>query len=371
MDAKVLTKIFESMGISEKLQSTEIQGQVSAILEEIVKNRVEALTLEMAQKESALLEKAELAAKDLKDKEDILTEEAKQFALSLQEEMAQKEAIMLEEINTYKSEVESVLAEEAKMFREEVEKAVLEEAVEHRTSIESILLEEVENYKKFLEGVVLEEASSYISEQEQHLAKEVGTFKESMVKKVGEYFESELPKRIPKNIMEAAVKQAALAPLVEGIIDTFGKNYVKLDTQNYDIIKESKAEIEKLSESVNAKLKDIVNLQAKNAILEKKAKITELVEGMTVAAKGKAVALLESCSTVEEVTNKFNQIKDIVITESVAAKKVEVKATEKPAVVLSESAKKKIESIKAPADKNKDPEMAQWESKLKNQLITG
>ncbi len=371
MDIKVLDKIFESIGLTEKLKSTEIQEQVSAILEEIVKNRVEALTLESSQKEQALLEKAEAAAKDLKSKEDILAEEAKQFALSLQEEMAQKEAIMLEEITSFKNEIETVLSEEAKIFREEVEQAVLEEAVEHRTAVESILLEEVENYKKFLEGVVLEEASSYISEQEQHLAKEVGAFKESMVKKVGEYFEAELPKRIPKNIMEAAVKLSAYEPLIEGIVGTFSKNYVKLDSQNFDIIKESKAEIEKLSESLNAKIKDSVNLQAKVAILEKKNKITELVEGMTVAAKGKAVALLESCSTLEEVTNKFNQIKDIVITESVAPKKVEVKATEKPTVVLSESAKKKIASIPAPGDKNKDPEMAQWERKLKDQLIVG
>lgn len=370
MDIKVLDKIFESIGLTDKLKSPEIQEQVSAILEEIVKNRVEALTLESSEKEKSLLDKAEAAASDLKSKEDILAEEAKQYALSLQEEMAAKEAIMLEEINSFKNEIEAVLAEEAKIFREEIAQADLEEAVEHRTAVEGILLEEVENYKKFLEGVVLEESASYISEQEQHLAKEVGTFKESMVKKVGEYFEAELPKRIPKNIMEAAVKLSAYEPLIEGIVGTFSKNYVKLDSQNYDIIKESKAEIEKLSESLNAKIKDSVNLQAKNAILEKKAKITELVEGMTVTAKVKAVALLESCSTIDEVTNKFNQIKDIVITENVASKKTEVK-TEKPSVVLSESAKKKIASISTPEDKNKDPEMAQWVNKLKQQLITG
>ncbi len=370
MDIKVLDQIFESIGLTDKLKSTEVQEQVSAILEEIVKNRVEALTLESSAKEHALLEKATAAAADLKSKEDILAEEAKQFALSLQEEMAQKEAIMLEEISKFKEEVETVLSEEAKTFREEIEKAVLEEAIEHRTSVESILLEEVENYKKFLEGVVLEEAASYISEQEQHLAKEVGTFKESMVKKVGEYFDAELPNRIPKNIMEAAVKLSAYEPLIEGIVGTFSKNYVKLDSESFDVIKESKAQIEKLSESLNAKIKDSVNLQAKNKDLEKKLKITELVEGMTVAAKGKAVALLESCSTLEEITTKFNQVKDIVITESVVASKPVVK-TEKPTVVLSESAKKKIESLKVTVDKNKDPEMAQWERKLKEQLVTG
>jgi hypothetical protein len=371
MDIKVVEKIFEGMGIPEKLQSKELHEQVSAILEEIVKNRVEAMTHEFTEKEKMLLEKAEAAAKDLKSKEDILAEEAKQFARELQEEMAQKEAIMLEEIAAFNSEVEKTVLEEASLFREEVEKAVLEEAIEHRTAVESILLEEVENYKKFLEGVVTEEATSYIAEQEQHLAKEVSAFKESMVKKVGEYFEAELPKRIPKNIMEAAVKLSAYEPLIEGIIGTFSKNYVKLDSQSLDIIKESKTKIEELSESLSAKIKDSVNLQAKNNDLERKLKITELVEGMTVAAKGKTVALLESCSTVEEITNKFNQIKDIVITESVVAAKPVTK-TEKPPVVLSESNKKKVEILaKGAINKTKDPEMAQWERKLNEQLITG
>lgn len=370
MDIKVLDKIFESIGLTENLKSKEIQEQVSSIIEEIVKNRVEAITQESVEKETALLEKANHAAEELKKKEDILAEEAKSFAASLQEEMACKEAIMLEEIGAFKKEVETVVSEEARIFREEIEKAVLEEAVEHRTAVENILLEEITNYKNLLEGVVLEEAQSYISGQEQQLAKEVSAFKESMVKKVGEYFESELPKRIPKNIMESAVKLSAYTPLIEGIIDTFGKNYVKLDSQSFDIIKEAKVENEKLSESLNAKTKDSVHLQAKVKDLEKKLKINELVEGMTVAQKGKTVKLLESCSTIEEIADKFNNVKDIVITESVAPKKTEAK-TSAPAVVLSESNKSKIEKLKSQTDTNKNPEMADWERRLASSLKSG
>jgi hypothetical protein len=377
MDAKVLAKIFESMGIPEKLQSTEVQESVSAMLEEIVKNRVEALTLEHSEKEKALLEKATSTAKELEDKEAILHETAAQFAKEVKEEMVAKEAIMLEEITAYKEGIEKVCEEEGKLLIQELHKAVLEEAIQHRTSVEAIVLEEVENYKKFLEGVVTEEAQSYVSEQEQLLAKEVSTFKESMVKKVGEYFEAELPKRIPKNIMEAATKLSAYEPLIEGIVNTFSKNYVKLDSQSFDIIKESKTEIEKLSESVNAKTKDNVHLQAKVQELEKNAKIHELVEGMTVAQKGKTVKLLESCSTVEEIVSKFHQVKDLVINESVKGtpvKKVEASPTStKSTVVLTESQKKKVESLtKTDAGSaNKDPEMAAWEKKLAESLVQG
>jgi hypothetical protein len=198
-----------------------------------------------------------------------------------------------------------------------------------------------------------------------------------MVKKVGEYFEAELPKRMPKNMMEAAVKLSAYEPLIEGIVNTFSKNYVKLDSQSFDIIKESKTEIEKLSESVNAKTKDNVHLQAKVQELEKNAKIHELVEGMTVAQKGKTVKLLESCSTVEEIVSKFHQVKDLVINESVKGtpvKKVEASPTStKSTVVLTESQKKKVESLtKTDAGSaNKDPEMAAWEKKLAESLVQG
>jgi hypothetical protein len=373
MDTKVLDRIFESIGLTEKLQNADIKEQVSAILEEIVNSRVEAMTQEFSEKEKALLSKAEEAGKELKDKEAITLEEVNAFVKELHAEMAHKEAIMLEEVSAYKEGVEGVLGEEAKLFREEIEKAVLQEATQHRTAVENIMLEAVEEYKQFLEGTVLEQAASFTSEQEEKLAKEVHAFKESMVKRVSEYFESELPKHIPKNIMESAVKLSAYQPLIEGVIDVFGKNYVKLDSQSFDVIKEVKAENERLSESVNAKIQDNVRLQASLKNLEKKSKINELTEGMTTAQKGKMVPLLESCSTAEEITNKFNATKDLVINESVKNKTTEVKTINKPVAVISENLQKKVELLKGStsATTSSDPEMAGWIKKLNEQRIQG
>jgi hypothetical protein len=375
MDKKVLEKLFENLGITDKLQSTEVRESTEAMINELVDSRAKALVEESAKNEATLLEAAQELKKQLEEKEAILKTEAATFAKELAESMATKEAIMMEEVSSYREEVENTIRQEASTYRESLEKIVAEEASKYKTGLESIVMEEAGNYKKVLESVVLEEAGNHAKTQEQTLQEEVGGFKEEMVEKVSAFLESELKTSIPESIMESANKLAAYEPLVEGIVATLGKNYIKLDDASYKLVKEAQATNEKLSESVNAKTKDIVHLTAEVQEFKKKAKLYELTEGMTVAQRRKAQKVLESYKA-EELEEKFNAVKDIILTENVQSRPstpvVATKPAEKKTVVLGEAAQKKVEKLKAEVLTEgvvaSNPEVAEWASTLNRQI---
>lgn len=376
MDKKILDKLFENLGITEKLQSDDVKAHTEALINELVEARAKALSEEGKANEATLLEAAQDLKKQFEEKEAILKTEAQNFAKELAEAMAAKEAIMMEEIDAYRNEVEQTIREEASAYREALEKVVAEEASAYKANLEQIVTEEAANYKQVLEAVVLEEAGNHASMQEQTLQSEVGTFKEEMVEKVSAFLEAELKTSIPENIMESANKLAAYEPLVEGIVATFGKNFIKLDDASYKLVKEAKAENEKLSESVNAKTKDIVHLTAEVQELKKKAKLFELTEGMTVAQRKKVQKVLESYKA-EEMDEKFAAVKDIILTESVArTPKADVpptKAVEQKPVVLSENAQKKVEKLKAEiltegVAESTNPDISKWASALNRQI---
>jgi hypothetical protein len=375
MDKQVLDKLFESLGITEKLQSDEVRAQTESLIQGLVEARAKALAEESAKNEATLLEAAADLKKQFEEKENILKTEAANFAKELAESMAAKEAIMMEEINSYRQEVEDTIRSESSAYRESLEKIVAEEAAAYKANLESIVMEEAGNYKKSLEAVVEEEAANFAQMQEQTLQKEVGTFKEEMVDKVSAFLESELKTSIPESIMESANKLAAYEPLVEGIVATFGKNYIKLDDASYKLVKEAKQENERLSESVNAKTKDNVNLTAEVQELKKKAKLFELTEGLTVAQRRKAQKVLESYKA-EEMEERFNSIKDIILAESTSARptvpQVAPKQADKKTVVLGESAQKKVERLKAEVltegVTSSNPEVSEWASTLNRQI---
>jgi hypothetical protein len=374
MEKSVIEKLFENLGITEKLQSDEVRTHTESLINQLVEARAKAIAEESAKNESTLLEAAADLKKQFEEKEGILKAEAQNFAKELAEAMAAKEAIMLEEINGYREEVENTIKSEASIYRESLEKIVAEEAAAYKSSLEAIVMEEANNYKQVLESVVLEEAGNHSSKQEQTLQEEVGAFKEEMVEKVSAFLESELKKSIPESIMESAIKLSAYEPLVEGIVATFGKNYIKLDDASYKLVKEAQAANEKLSESVNAKTKDIVNLTAEVQEFKKKAKLYELTEGMTVAQRRKTQKVLESYKA-EELEDKFSAIKDIILTESVQAKPIvsdAPKVVEKKPIVLGESAQKKVEKLKSEilteGTLAQNPEMAEWAGTLNRQI---
>lgn len=375
MDTKVLEKLFESIGVSEKLQSPEVKSQVESLIEELVNARAKAFTEDADMKEKTLLEAAEELKDQFNEKEKVLTTEAQKFAEELAKEMVAKEAIMLEELDKYKAEVEQTIKEEAADYRKSLEGIVEEEAKAYKESIEKIVLEEADNYKKMLETVAIEEANNFAKNQEQTLHEEVGVFKEDLINKVSAFMESELKGSIPETIMESAQELAAMKPLVEGIVSTFGKNYVKLDDASYKLIKEARTENEKLSESVNKKTQDIVNMTARLQSLEKKSKLFELTEGMTVAQRKRAEKILESYKA-DEIQEKFEAVKDIILAESATTKVVSKDSSTvapKQTTVLSESAQKKVEKLKSELivegkTVNVNPEISQWSNTLNRQI---
>jgi hypothetical protein len=375
MDTKVLEKLFESIGVSEKLQSPEVKSQVESLIEELVTARAKAFTEDADMKEKTLLEAAEELKDQFNEKEKVLTTEAQKFAEELAKEMVAKEAIMLEELDKYKAEVEQTIKEEAADYRKSLEGIVEEEAKAYKESIEKIVLEEADNYKKMLETVAIEEANNFAKNQEQTLHEEVGVFKEDLINKVSAFMESELKGSIPETIMESAQELAAMKPLVEGIVSTFGKNYVKLDDASYKLIKEARTENEKLSESVNKKTQDIVNMTARLQSLEKKSKLFELTEGMTVAQRKRAEKILESYKA-DEIQEKFEAVKDIILAESATPKVVSKDSSTvapKQTTVLSESAQKKVEKLKSELivegkTVNVNPEISQWSNTLNRQI---
>jgi len=376
MEKQVLEKLFEQLGITDKLQSDEVKAQTESFINQLVEQRAKALTDESAKNEATLLEAAKELQAQVAEKEAVLKTEAAHFAKTLAESMAQKEAIMMEEINAYREEVENTIRLEASTYREALEKIVAEEAAKYKSMLEEIVIDETKNYKESLEAVVLEEAGNHASMQEQTLQKEVGSFKEEMVEKVSAFLESELKANIPESLMESANKLAAYEPLVEGIVATFGKNYIKLDDASYKLVKEAKAENEKLSESVSAKTKDIVHLSSEVQELKKKAKLFELTEGLTVAQRRKVQKVLESYKA-EEMDEKFAAIKDIILTESVPVhqtipSQVTSKPAEKKTVVLGEAAQKKVERLKAEVltegVTSTNPEIAEWANSVNRQI---
>lgn len=367
MDKKVLEKLLE--GVDTDIFGEDKKAELSEMINSIVETRVKALTTELEEKEKFFLEESKKIAKEyeikerklkkaLEAKEKILEEEAMSFAKAAKESLGARMGIMLEEVESFKKMTEKVVAEEASLYRNKIEEMVAEEA---------------KSYRGHLEQIALEEASEFKRMQESALANEVGTFKSEMVERISEFFESELQKSIPARIMEAECKLAAMEPLVEGVMDVFAKNYIKLDSTSYDVIKEARKENERLAEAVNAKVKDNVTIVNENKKLKKKLKIQELTSDLTIAQKKKAESLLEGYH-FDEIDSKWRQIRDIVITESVRPTEQTKKLTESKNPVrmqpkkapLSENAKKKIERLSSnQMNESADPEMDEYVARLK------
>lgn len=375
MDKKVLEKLFE--GVDPNLFGEEKKAELSEMINNIVETRVKALTSEMEEKENFFLEESKKIAKEyqikerklqkaMEAKEKVLEEEAMNFARAAKESLNTRMSIMMEEVENFKKMTEGVVAEEASLYRNKVEEMVAEEA---------------KLYREHLESVALEEAAEFKRVQESALAEEVGGFKKDMVDRISEFFEAELQKSIPEKIMEAECKLAAMEPLVEGVMDVFAKNFIKLDSTSYDVIKEARKENERLAEAVNVKAKDNVGLVNENKKLKKSLKIQDLTSDLTLAQKKKAESLLEGYN-LDEIDAKWEQIRDIVITESVkpTEKKTEKlteskkeapapkKSESKP---LSEVAKKKIEKLSdSQLNESVDPEMDEYVKRLKKSFTS-
>lgn len=345
MKDKVLAKLFE--GFDKQLLSEEVQSEVSSLIDQMVAAKVSEATKALQEKEAKLKSWLEEQNKVLKEKESVLEEVAKNFAENCATEMAEKEKVLFESLNEYVERTQEIAAQEATALKEQVMKIALENCKEYQSHIENVTIEQLKEHK------ITQEAA---------LAREVDTFKEKIVSSISDFMDARFEKAIPANIMEAAVQVAAYKPLVEGMIKTFAKGYVQFDSTGLETIKEAKQEAEKLTESLNAKIKDNVRLSARVKELEKAEKISSLLEGLTAKQKDKAKFLLEKCE-LDELDTTFKRIKDTVIEESVR----------KPVSSqnITETAKKQIQKLQESVGNVSivmDPEMSSWAKTLNRDL---
>jgi len=344
-------------GIDQKLISEEVKAKVVEMINTAVDARVGAKTngvvssnkTLVAENAKLILDMANLR-EDVAEKEKFLKEAAFDLGKNMMSEFQEKEEILFETLKEYQGDAETVLKETAQQYRDMIEFETLGAAGEYRTFVESIAQEAAGEFKQ----------SRQIAD-----AESLTKFKTDLLEKADQYIQGQLKEVIPKNIMEAAAKAAALEPLVENMVHVIEKHGISIDKTGYETFKAAKEENVKLSEAFNTRTQENVKLAARVKALEKQVKLTSLTESMTQAQKSKAVKLLESCS-VEELEARFKTIKDIIITESVKPKQVSVrdvevqKATE---LVAKRQVDRIFESINKPAD-GKTSEMDAWASNL-------
>lgn len=341
--------------------SEEAATQIGAYLETLVGDRTKAATLDASTKLEASSKQISDLKQKLAEQEKAFQTEAETFAGELAEAFKKKEDILFEEIENYKGETLKVVEQTATDYRSQVEQMVEQAAEEYRAGMGK--------YRSSLETVMSEEASNFRKEQEAALAKDVKAYREDLLEKLDKYLESQLADAIPKEVMEAAVKAKAYEGLVQGMVEAFDKNYIKLDSTGYEALKEAKKENESLAENFNAKVKESVTLTAKVRELEKEVKITKMTEGMTQTQKQRARKLLES-ATAADVERKFDAVKDFIIKESVRQTSpviTESKAHSQQKQVVTEAAQKQIQVIEeavSSAATGGNDQMSAWKKGL-------
>lgn len=302
-----LQKIFE--GLDKGLLNEDTQTKLSSLINETVEARVSA-------KEKLLTEEIEKAKKALED----------------------DKATFIKE----KTENEKVLVEQAEKYKKELEETVIEETVKYKTKIDTEKAEEIEKFKKEAEEVLLAEAKDFKTKQDAVLVEEVKNFKAELVEKVSDYLQAKLSQDlIPAEIMESATKMAVLEPLVSGIMETFSKNYVKIDTTSFKLLSEAKEKISSLESAIEEKTKAAIKIQKEKKDVERQMKLNALTEGLTKVQKEKAVKLLEGVE-LEQLDSRFIKIRDIIIESNTVQTKPVAKPIAQPVKVekIEESVKK-------------------------------
>ena len=352
---EIVAEIFK--GMDEKLISEDLKAKVTAMINNIVEARTNAKTAEALEKAKKLEEentaiKAEIEAvkKDVTEKEEYLKECAVELGKKMAQEFSEKEATLFESLKEYQETAIAVLKETA---------------AEHRDMIESIAVEEGTNLKAFYEQESLEAAAEFKKMREAADAEKLTKFKEDLLEKIDEYIRGELQKNIPQNIMEAAAEAAALKPIVESVIAIIEKNGLKIDKSGYEALSEAKSANTKLSDALNVKVTENVKLEARVKDLEKKVKLAQLTEGMTINQKAKATKLLES-SSVENLENNFKAVKDMIVEESTKAPVRVSKIDFGQQKVAADVTKARVEKIVESIDKlvGKTDEMDVWATNL-------
>lgn len=216
------------------------------------------------------------------------------------------------------------------------------------TSLEQDAVTLAESYKQKLQGQV----KSLSEELTEAKEKEVSEFKKDLVEKLDKYLQLELGKKIPDTYVESMAQVSVLEPIVEGIKNTFKDNYMKLDSENFGLLRDAKEEIVAAREEQSRLVQESMDLNAELKSLKRSVKISEVCEGLTDAQSERAKTLLESYD-LDEIDERFGMIQNIII------EGVEEKAEEKEEETIGEES----EALADTAVKSGDEEEKEGEEK--------
>jgi hypothetical protein len=216
--------------------------------------------------------------------------------------------------------------------------------------LEEALVEKAATFKESLHKAH-NEVKTKLSENKDSEIKE---FKESIVEKLDKYLKLELDKKIPDTYVEAVAKMQIFEPIVEGMKKTFEDNYLKIDEENFGLLKDAREEIIKARESEASLVKENMEINDELQKYKRSMKISTVCEGLTDTQRERASTLLESYD-VDEIEERFTTIRDIII-ES------DEKEDEEEVEVKVEEGQGDEEEVVAKADKGSETEEDKPES---------
>jgi len=177
--------------------------------------------------------------------------------------------------------------------------------------LEEQMVAKASNFKKTLEKA----NKTKLTTIEEGKSKEIESFKETIVEKLDKYLNLELNKKVPETFIESVAKVEVLEPIVEGFKKVMNDNYIKFDEENFGLLKDARGEIVKTHKENTKLVKENMEISSQLQTLKRSAKISKVCEGLTAAQREKAVKLLESYD-VDEIEDRLNDIRDIVISSS-------------------------------------------------------
>lgn len=216
---------------------------------------------------------------------------------------------------------EDVLTEEVKeQIREEIRdivetrvKARVNEArVEAKEEASEEYEEEIEEYNKALR----EEVQRFVEETEKEKETELKEHKEWLEDKINDFLEYKLEESIPEELQEAQAKIAVYEPIVEGIKDLFAENYLKADSEQYQVLQQARDEISKLRDQKSEKVAE--NIELKKQLKEKRRQdiINEACRDLTSKQEKRFKRFAQPFDT-EELEEKWQDLVDEVVEEDV------------------------------------------------------
>jgi len=277
--------------------------------------------------------------------DDILNDDAKQEITTAFNEAIEAQVKAQVDLNSVAIEEEA-----AKKYEAEIKE------------MEDHTFEEVKKFKASIEEQTIEAAK----EHSEKVIKETAEFKEEMTDKLDSYIESQLEKAIPEELKEAMAQNAIYAPIVEGITKLFADNYLKVDEEGYNTLKEASAELDKAKEKENDLMSEIVAKDAELKALKVEAKINEVTEGLTDEQTERAKVLLKD-QDLDKIEEHYKSIQNVIIEGvNTDSEKVEIETDS-----ISDESEIVDDVIKENEDKDDDnvlTEMDEYREELDRQI---